>query len=180
MNKPEFLAKPATHIDLPTWAVTFKAHKTDKTRIVCVKAASISRAVALALEATRPTDRALSAPSTELVRCVNFSSDAVAFSGIRVFNEASVTMTINSDIIALPLRLELACHSPTGFEWGYNGSGPAQLALAIATQLFGDDLAVDCYQRLKERVFAGMQRDAWTLSGTAVRRALAGVIPSDD
>ena len=28
-------------------------------------------------------------------------------------------------------RLDLWNHSPTGFEWGYGGSGPAQLALAI-------------------------------------------------
>jgi hypothetical protein len=27
----------------------------------------------------------------------------------------------------LPMRLELANHSPTGFEWGYGGSGSAQL-----------------------------------------------------
>ena len=36
-----------------------------------------------------------------------------------------------------PLRVEpslvLRRHSPTGFEWGYGGSGPAQLALAILT-----------------------------------------------
>ncbi|HMF28341.1 MAG TPA: DUF6166 domain-containing protein, partial [Candidatus Cybelea sp.] len=31
----------------------------------------------------------------------------------------------------LPLRLDLYNHSPDGFEIGYGGSGPAQLALAI-------------------------------------------------
>ena len=31
----------------------------------------------------------------------------------------------------LPLHLEIYNHSPTGFSWGYNGSGPAQTALAI-------------------------------------------------
>src|SRR5262245_1194599 len=31
----------------------------------------------------------------------------------------------------LPARLDLRSHSPTGFEWGYGGSGPAQLALAL-------------------------------------------------
>ena len=31
----------------------------------------------------------------------------------------------------LRLRLDLSNHSPTGYEWGYDGSGPAQLALAI-------------------------------------------------
>ena len=29
----------------------------------------------------------------------------------------------------LPYRLDLCAHSPTGYEWGYGGSGPAQLAL---------------------------------------------------
>jgi hypothetical protein len=33
--------------------------------------------------------------------------------------------------ILLDPRLDLYNHSPNGFEWGYSGSGPAQLALAI-------------------------------------------------
>jgi hypothetical protein len=28
-------------------------------------------------------------------------------------------------------------HSPDGFAWGYGGSGPAQLALAVCMRLFG-------------------------------------------
>lgn len=28
-------------------------------------------------------------------------------------------------------------HSPDGFNWGYGGSGPAQLALAICLELYG-------------------------------------------
>lgn len=31
----------------------------------------------------------------------------------------------------LPLCLQYVDHSPTGFEWGYYGSGPSQLAFAI-------------------------------------------------
>lgn len=43
-----------------------------------------------------------------------------------------------------PLRLHLKyCdHSPTGFEWGYGGSGPAQLSFEILFRFF--------------RVFSGM------------------------
>ena len=37
----------------------------------------------------------------------------------------------------LPLRLDLFNHSPTGFSWGYGGSGPAQL---VAQQLDDNDL----------------------------------------
>ncbi len=29
-------------------------------------------------------------------------------------------------------------HSPTGLEWGYGGSGPSQLALALLCDHFGD------------------------------------------
>lgn len=49
--------------------------------------------------------------------------------------EASVTVTVvtatGTEVRSLPLRLDLARHSPTGPEWAYEGSGPAQLALAI-------------------------------------------------
>lgn len=44
----------------------------------------------------------------------------------------------------LPLFKEIRNHSPTGFEWGYNGSGPAQLALAILADHFGPD-HLPCY-----------------------------------
>ena len=36
-------------------------------------------------------------------------------------------------------RLDLWSHSPTGFEWGYGGSGPAQLALALLADHLEDD-----------------------------------------
>lgn len=32
----------------------------------------------------------------------------------------------------------LVVHSPTGFEWGYHGSGPADLALSILGDYFGE------------------------------------------
>ena len=42
----------------------------------------------------------------------------------------AVIVTVNGR--PLNPRLDLYNHSPTGFEWGYCGSGPAQLALAIS------------------------------------------------
>ena len=56
---------------------------------------------------------------------------------------------------SLPLRLDLFNHSPTGFSWGYGGSGPAQLALALLADTLGDDdLAVRLHQAFKFRVVA--------------------------
>jgi hypothetical protein len=40
-------------------------------------------------------------------------------------------------------------HSPDGFNWGYGGSGPAQLALAILMKYLPKDLAVSHHQSFK-------------------------------
>lgn len=65
----------------------------------------------------------------------------------------------------LPPRLDLSNHSPTGFEWGYGGSGPAQLALAILADALGNDgRALRLHQRFKFKVIASMPRDGFVLS----------------
>lgn len=54
----------------------------------------------------------------------------------------------------LPERSQRAMnHSPDGFNWGYGGSGPAQLALAIVLALTGKS---DGYQDFKWRVIASL------------------------
>src|ERR671939_537152 len=73
-------------------------------------------------------------------------------------------------------RLDLWNHSPTGFEWGYGGSGPAQLALALAADVLADDgRALDCYQRLKAKVVAGLPRDGWKLTDRSLRAAIDAI-----
>lgn len=44
-------------------------------------------------------------------------------------------------------------HSPDGFNWGYGGSGPSQLALAIILELTG---RADGYQKFKWDIIAGI------------------------
>ena len=39
--------------------------------------------------------------------------------------------------------------SPDGFNWGYAGSGPAQLALAMCIRIFGEDTAMKAFQGFK-------------------------------
>jgi len=56
-------------------------------------------------------------------------------------------------------RLDLANHSPDGFSWGYAGSGPAQLALAILADARGDSFAVKHYQSFKRKVIASAPDD---------------------
>ncbi len=49
-------------------------------------------------------------------------------------------------------------HSPDGFNWGYGGSGPAQLALAVCFKLTRDrDAAVTLHQLFKRDIVAGLE-----------------------
>lgn len=57
-------------------------------------------------------------------------------------------------------RYDLANHSPRGFCWGYGGSGPAQLALAILCDYLKDDTrARRMYQAFKSEVIARLPMD---------------------
>ena len=70
-------------------------------------------------------------------------------------------------------RLDLWNHSPSGFEWGYRGSGPAQLALAIlADYLSDDEEAVRQYQDFKYTVVANMPYLGWELTDTQIDESL--------
>jgi hypothetical protein len=61
-------------------------------------------------------------------------------------------------------------HSPDGFEWGYSGSGPAQLALALLLDITGDSqLSFRYHQDFKERFVAGWG-NTWRINADQVRR----------
>ena len=75
---------------------------------------------------------------------------------------AAVPVSLTSD---LPMRLDLRNHSPTGFEWSYGGSGPAQLALGLLADALGDDAqAMQLYQAFKWKVVDGLPMEGWLLS----------------
>lgn len=64
----------------------------------------------------------------------------------------------------LPPRNDLRNHSPDGFQWGYGGSGPSQLALAMVAWATGDDaLALRVYQQLKADIIAPLEGDSWVM-----------------
>ena len=78
----------------------------------------------------------------------------------------------------LPLnpRLDLWNHSPTGFEWGYGGSGPAQLALAVLADHLGVDTeAVSLHQAFKSAVVARLPGKGWTLTTEEIRETVTAI-----
>ncbi len=77
---------------------------------------------------------------------------------------------VTVDGARLDPRLDLFNHSPTGFAWGYGGSGPAQLALAILADCLGDGLALERHQAFKWDVIGPLPIDRpWTLTEDVVR-----------
>ena len=70
-------------------------------------------------------------------------------------------------------RQDLWNHSPSGFEWGYCGSGPAQLALAILADHCGNDQeALNLYQRFKWAVVTELPFRHWTLESDEIDQVL--------
>jgi hypothetical protein len=67
-------------------------------------------------------------------------------------------------------RNDLDNHSPDGFEWGYAGSGPAQLALAILADALGDDQrAIRLHQPFKAHFVQNFPKESWEMQASDVR-----------
>ena len=74
-----------------------------------------------------------------------------------------------NEILTPDDSLKVVNHSPTGFEFGYPGSGPAQLAFAILQKLQGDDLALALYQYFKDDFLARCERYGFEIRIDAIR-----------
>jgi len=76
---------------------------------------------------------------------------------------------------ALDPRFDLKRLSPTGFEWTYEGNGPAQLALALLADHLGDDAqALRLYEPFMRAVVADLD-NSWELTSDDIDGALQGI-----
>ncbi len=66
---------------------------------------------------------------------------------------------VDGKYLKLERSLAVFNHSPTGFSWGYGGSGPAQLALAILLEFTDRGTAVNLYQTFKWEVIANLPQE---------------------
>jgi Family of unknown function (DUF6166) len=72
-------------------------------------------------------------------------------------------------------RFDLKRLSPTGFEWTYEGAGPAQLALALLADHLGDDRrALALYERFMRAVVADLD-NSLELSSADIDAALMAI-----
>jgi Family of unknown function (DUF6166) len=94
------------------------------------------------------------------------------YEGIRSHGE--VFVKVNGR--ALDPRFDLRFHSPNGFEWGYGGSGPAQLSLALlADHLQSDERALALYQDFKRAVVSGLAHECWWLTADEIEHVLESI-----
>lgn len=99
----------------------------------------------------------------------------MAYKGIRD-EEGNVTVINLETGKEIDPRFDLYNHSPTGFNWGYGGSGPAQLALAILSDyLQNDEKAMRLYQFFKRDCVAGLEEDEWILHNEVIDQQLRSI-----
>jgi hypothetical protein len=100
----------------------------------------------------------------------------------RPTEEGGYLVLVDGKELPLAPSLRLRSHSPTGFCWGYSGSGPAQLALALLLWSgAGRAEAEALYQSFKAQHVAGWPNGqdfaveldvvAWRLGAQAARAA---------
>lgn len=83
--------------------------------------------------------------------------------GKRDFSGEAVVL-VDGAVLLPDASLAVRNHSPTGFAWGYGGSGPAQLALAILLAAgVPRDRAEALYQSFKWEHIAHLPEDGFTL-----------------
>ena len=101
----------------------------------------------------------------------------VVYVGCRRRGDAIVEKRPGQERLTPERSLALVNHSPSGFEWGYGGSGPAQLALALLLDYTSDEaFALDHYQELKTEVVSQLDcaksEGRWRLTASEIDAAL--------
>lgn len=84
------------------------------------------------------------------------------------------TVKVTVDGAPLDPRYDLRQLSQSGFEWGYTGAGPMQLALAILADHYDDRgaRALNDYRRFCELEVAEFDENEWSFAAERIDSAL--------
>ncbi len=87
-----------------------------------------------------------------------------------------VIVTVDGE--PLPERTDIRTLSRDGFEWSYEGDAPAQLALALLADHFGDaSRALALYEPFMREVVANFSNE-WEMTSEDVDEAVRSLTPS--
>jgi len=90
-----------------------------------------------------------------------------SYRGMRTFDGREVTV----DGQALDPRYDLKTFSRNGFEWGFEGREPRQLALAILADAAGDGPALEQAEAFMHAIVANFDNE-WEMTQAQVEEAL--------
>ncbi|MCB0518854.1 MAG: hypothetical protein KDD27_07945 [Saprospiraceae bacterium] len=79
-------------------------------------------------------------------------------------HDGNAKVWLNGKQLNLQASLKYCSKSPTGFNWGYGGSGPAQLAHEVCRQLYGLETANLVFQDFKWRFLVTIEGDTFDLT----------------
>ena len=110
-------------------------------------------------------------------RCQS-NADHVEYVGMRVDGTPVVLNLTDHERLSPDRSLDLVRHSPAGFDWGYVGSSPAQLACALLLDYTDDEtIAQQHYIQFRNKVISQLVCDGpancWHLTGDDIEAALA-------
>ena len=82
--------------------------------------------------------------------------------GVNPDTASNVSITVEENGEIKNLRHHVY-HSPTGMNWGYGGSGPADLACSLLWDVLGEEPSTGMYQDFKWAFVAGW-KETWEIS----------------
>lgn len=90
------------------------------------------------------------------------------YKGYRYQEVGGLVVTKDGKELSPKLSQMLWNHSPDGFQWGYGGSGPAQLALALLLDATKDSkLSLEKHQAFKREFVAGWS-EKWEITSEEI------------
>ena len=106
--------------------------------------------------------------------------DPVEYVGFRVDGRAVVLNLSEHRRLSPDRSLDVVNHSPSGFDWGYAGSGPAQLACGLLLDYYDDaQIARKHYIAFRNRVISQLECNGpaacWHLTSEDIDAAMATI-----
>lgn len=91
------------------------------------------------------------------------------YRGYRYQEAGPLVVTKDGAVLSPAPSQKVWNHSPDGFQWGYGGSGPAQLALALLLDVTGDpELSVRLHQAFKQDFVVGW-KEKWEITSDEIK-----------
>jgi len=106
-------------------------------------------------------------------KIVIHQGDPPAYRGYRAKDRLCHVIRPNLTLLPLAPSLGVKNASPTGFEWGYSGSGPSQLALALLLDHCGDRADLLPLAQEFKRSFVSGWSDGWEITPADIAEFLA-------